>query len=125
MNNSTRLFTFKTIKAPENINSLFQTRLQKFQALYLTALQQEISMLVDRTIVSPEQVERMVNTYREANDRLLEIYDEFDEYKEIITPSFLSFSLREYMKSAMEVIVSLSQNKLVVNVLVDKYNEKW
>ncbi len=92
-----------------NINNLFQTKIQKFQAIYLTNLQQRIATLVGRTVVYPEQVTMVLDSYCEANDRLLEIYKEFEEYQDVIHPSFLSVSIMEYMKSAGELIGSLSQ----------------
>ncbi|CAI2504518.1 Uncharacterised protein [Serratia ficaria] len=91
-----------------NINNIFQTKLQKFQAINLTNLQQQLSMLVGRSVVYPGQVEGVVSTYCEANDRLLEIYEEFEEYQDVIHPSFLSVSIMEYMKSASELFESLA-----------------
>ncbi|MFN2993647.1 hypothetical protein [Serratia plymuthica] len=105
ISNSTKIFTFKKTKTtPDKINNIFQTKLQKFQAIYLTKLQQQISMMVGRTVVYPEQVEGVLNAYCEANDRLLEIYEEFKDHQAIITPSFLSVSIMEYMKSAGELV---------------------
>ncbi|WP_448665473.1 hypothetical protein [Serratia plymuthica] len=105
---NTKLFTFKNTKAtPDKINSIFQTKLQKFQAIYLTNLQQQISMMVGRTVVYPEQVEGVLAAYCEASDRLLEIYEEFKDHQDVITPSFLSVSVMEYMKSAGELVESL------------------
>ncbi|WP_041415922.1 MULTISPECIES: hypothetical protein [Serratia] len=113
MNNiegSIKLFTFKNTKTtPDKINNIFQTKLQKFQAIYLTNLQQQISTLVGREVVYPEQVEMVLNAYCEANDRLLKIYEELEGYQDIITPSFLSVSIMEYMKSAGELVESLSR----------------
>lgn len=106
--NSTKVFKFKSTKTTrDNINNLFQIKLQKFQAIYLTNLQQQISMLVGRAVVYPEQVEMMLSSYCEANARLLEIYEEFEEYQDIIAPSFLSVAVMEYMKSAGELVESL------------------
>ncbi len=93
-----------------NINNLFQTKIQKFQAIYLTNLQQRIATLVGRTVVYPEQVAMVLDSYCEANDRLLEIYKEFEEYQDVIAPSFLSVAVMEYMKSASELVESLAQN---------------
>ncbi|HEJ7945857.1 TPA: hypothetical protein SMI10_002068 [Serratia liquefaciens] len=110
--NSTKVFKFKSTKTTQdNINNLFQTKLQKFQAIYLTNLQQRIATLVGRTVVYPEQVEGMMSIYFEANDRLLGIYEEFEEYQDIIHPSFLSVSVMEYMKSASELVESLAQKQ--------------
>lgn len=110
ISNSTKLFTFKNTKTtPDKIKSLFHAKLQKFQAIYLTKLQQQLSMLVGRTGVYPEQVESVVNSYCEANARLLEIYEWFEEYQDIIAPSFLSVAVMEYMKSAGELVESLSR----------------
>lgn len=108
--NSTNIFTFKNTKTtPDKINNLLQTKLQKFQAIYLTNLQQHISMMVGRAVVYPKQVEGVLNAYCEANDRLLEIYEEFKDHQAIITPSFLSVSVMEYMKMAGELVESLSR----------------
>ncbi|WP_434460296.1 hypothetical protein ACMV5L_14295 [Serratia plymuthica] len=109
-NINNKLFTFKNTKTtPDKINNLFQTKLQKFQAIYLSNLQKQLSTLVGRTIVYPEQVEGVVNTYCEANARLLEIYEEFEGHQDMITPSFLSVSVMEYMKMAGELVESLSR----------------
>ncbi|QPS86959.1 hypothetical protein I6G46_23020 [Serratia plymuthica] len=107
--NSTKIFTFKKIKTtPDKINNLFQSKLQKFQAIYLTNLQQQISMMVGRAVVYHEQVDGVLDAYCWANDRLLEIYEEFKDHQAIITPSFLSVSVMEYMKFAGEFVESLS-----------------
>jgi|GEM_PF-4740302 len=110
ISNSTKLFTFKNTKTTQDkINNVFQTKLQKFQAIYLTNLQKNISTLVNRTVVFPEQVEGVLAAYCEANDRLLEIYEEFEGHQDMITPSFLSVSVMEYMKMAGELVESLSR----------------
>lgn len=110
INNSTKLFTFKKIQtAQDNINNLFQAKVNEFQKVSLTCLQQQIATLVGKSVVYPEQVEGVLNAYCEANARLLEIYEEFEEYQDIITPAFLSVSVMEYMKSAGEFVESLSQ----------------
>ncbi|MGJ3433558.1 hypothetical protein [Serratia sp. Je.1.23.a] len=107
---STKLFAFKNTKTtPDKINNLFQAKLQKFQAIYLTNLQQQISILVGRTAIYPEQVEGVVNTYCEANAILLEIYEDFEKHQDIIAPSFLSVSVMKYMESAGELVESLSR----------------
>lgn len=92
-----------------DINNLFQIKLQKFQAIYLTNLQQRIATLVGKSVVYPEQVEMVLNAYCEANDRLLGIYEAFEEYQDVIAPSFLSVAVMEYMKSASKLVVSLSR----------------
>lgn len=124
INNSTKLFDFKkTQTAQDNINNQFQAKVNEFQKVSLTCLQQQISTLVGKSIVYPEQVEGVLNAYCEANARLLEIYEEFEEYQDVIHPSFLSVSIMEYMKSSGELIGSLSQIQLQVNTLIDKGNE--
>ncbi|CAI1113795.1 hypothetical protein [Serratia quinivorans] len=113
MNNiegSIKLFKFKSTKTtPDKINSLFQCKLQKFQAIYLTNLQQQIATLVGKSVVYPEQVDMVLDSYFEANDRLLEIYKEFEAYQDVIAASFLSVAVMEYMKSAGELVESLSR----------------
>lgn len=108
--NSTKVFKFKSTKTTQdNINNLFQAKMYEFQKVSLTNLQQQISTLVGRAVVYPEQVEMMLNAYCEANARLLEIYEEFEKHQDIITPSFLSVAVMEYMKSAGELVGSLSR----------------
>ncbi|WP_413514825.1 hypothetical protein [Serratia proteamaculans] len=108
INNSTKLFAFKkTQTAQDNINNQFQAKVNEFQKVSLTCLQQQISTLVGRAVVYSEQVEMMLSSYCEANDRLLEIYKEFEEYQDVIAPSFLSVAVMEYMKSAGEFVESL------------------
>ncbi|SMB37104.1 hypothetical protein SPRA44_350118 [Serratia proteamaculans] len=110
INNSTKLFTFKkTQTAQDNINNLFQAKVNEFQKVSLTNVQQQIATLVGTSVVYPEQVEMVLNSYCEANDRLLEIYEEFEAYQDIIAPSFLSVAVMEYMKSAGELVESLSR----------------
>ncbi len=92
-----------------NINNLFQAKIHEFQKVSLTRLQQQMATLVGRTVVYPEQVDMVLDSYCEANDRLLEIYEEFEEYQGVITPSFLSVAVMEYMKSVGELIESLSR----------------
>lgn len=83
--------------------------MNEFQKVSLTNVQQQIATLVGTSVVYPEQVGGVLNAYCEANDRLLEIYEEFEAYQDIIAPSFLSVAVMEYMKSAGELIWSLSR----------------
>lgn len=108
--NSTKPFTFKSTKTtPDKINNLFLAKMHEFQKVSLTRLQQQIATLVGRTVIYPEQVAMVQDSYCEANDRLLEIYKEFEDYQEVIAPSFLSVAVMEYMKSASELVESLSR----------------